>query len=239
MQKAESGRQPEASFFRLLPADSCLLNFFMLFDSLQTQPMDYFEKIYYRRGYHRIAGVDEAGRGPLAGPVVAAAVILPKNGIEERLFDSKKISSKKRDDLYEIILSKAVGVGIGTIGQEEIDLLNIFQATLKAMAQAVEGLSSPPDFVLIDGTHGPTLFIPQKPIRKGDCLCNSIAAASIIAKVTRDRMMLGFHQQYPQYNFAKHKGYGTKEHLRAIEKFGVCELHRRTFRGVKEHISEK
>ena len=198
--------------------------------------MDYFEKIYYRRGYHRIAGVDEVGRGPLAGPVVAAAVILPRDGIGERLFDSKKISSKKREDLYDIILSKAEGVGIGTIGQEEIDLLNIFQATLKAMAQAVEGLPIPPDFVLIDGTHGPTLSIPQKPIRKGDCLCNSIAAASIIAKVTRDRMMLEFHRQYPQYNFAKHKGYGTKEHLRAIEKFGVCELHRRTFRGVKEYV---
>jgi ribonuclease HII len=208
----------------------------MLFHSLPTQPMDYFEKIYYRQGYHQVAGVDEAGRGPLAGPVVAAAVILPRDGIGERLFDSKKISSRKREDLYEIILSRAVGVGVGTIGQEEVDLLNIFQATLKAMAQAVESLPIPPDFVLIDGTHGPALSIPQKPIRKGDCLCNSIAAASIIAKVTRDRMMLGFHQQYPQYNFAKHKGYGTREHLRAIERFGVCELHRKTFRGVKEHL---
>ncbi len=208
----------------------------MLFRSLPTQPMDYFEKIYYRRGYQRIAGVDEVGRGPLAGPVVAAAVILPRDGIGEKLFDSKKISSKKRDDLYDIILSKAEGVGIGTIGQEEIDLLNIFQATLKAMAQAVEGLPVPPDFVLIDGTHGPILSIPQKPIRKGDCLCNSIAAASIIAKVTRDRMMLDFHQRYPQYNFAKHKGYGTKEHLRAIQEFGVCELHRKTFRRVKEFV---
>jgi ribonuclease HII len=208
----------------------------MLFHSLPTQPKDYFEKMYYGQGYQRIAGVDEVGRGPLAGPVVAAAVILPKDGIGEELFDSKKISSKKREELYGIILPKALGVGIGTIGQEEIDFLNIFQATLKAMALAIENLPIPPDFVLIDGPHGLRLSIPQKPIRKGDQLSNSIAAASIVAKVTRDRMMLECHQKYPQYNFAKHKGYGTKEHRRAIEKFGVCELHRKTFRGVKEYL---
>jgi ribonuclease HII len=208
----------------------------MLFSSLPKQPMDFFERMYYDRGYQRIAGVDEVGRGPLAGPVLAAAVILPKEGVGEELFDSKKISSKKREDLYDLILSKALGVGIGTIGQEEIDLLNIFQATLKAMALAIEDLPIPPDFILIDGPHGLKLPVPQKPIRKGDQLSNSIAAASIVAKVTRDRMMLEWHQKYPQYNFAKHKGYGTKEHRRAIEKFGVCELHRKTFRGVKEYL---
>ncbi|PIV21225.1 MAG: ribonuclease HII [Deltaproteobacteria bacterium CG_4_8_14_3_um_filter_45_9] len=208
----------------------------MLFPSLPPQPMDYFEKMYTRRGYHRIAGVDEAGRGPLAGPVVAAAVVLPRDGIGEKLFDSKKISSKKREHLYETILTEAQGVGIGMIGQEEIDRINILQATLKAMALAIGNLPTPPDFILIDGPHGLRLFIPQKPIRKGDQLCNSIAAASIVAKVTRDRMMLDCHQKYPQYNFAKHKGYGTKEHRRAIEKFGVCELHRKTFRGVKEYL---
>ena len=208
----------------------------MLFPSLPTQPKDYFEKMYYGQGYQRIAGVDEVGRGPLAGPVVAAAVILPKDGIGEELFDSKKISSKKREELNEIILSKALGVGIGTIGQEEIDLLNILQATLKAMSLAVKNLPTPPDFILIDGLQGLTLPIPQKPIRKGDQLSNSIAAASIVAKVTRDRMMLECHQRFPQYNFAKHKGYGTKEHRIAIEKFGVCELHRKTFRGVKEYL---
>jgi len=208
----------------------------MLFPSLPTQPKDYFERMYYGQGYQRIAGVDEVGRGPLAGPVVAAAAILPKDGIGEELFDSKKISSKKREELYEVILSKALGVGIGTIGQEEIDLLNIFQATLKAMALAIENLPIPPDFLLIDGPHGLKLSIPQKPIRKGDQLSNSIAAASIVAKVTRDRMMLEYHQRYPQYNFAKHKGYGTKEHRMAIEKFGLCELHRKTFRGVKEYL---
>jgi ribonuclease HII len=208
----------------------------MLFPDLPAQPMDYFEKMYSRRGYRRIAGVDEVGRGPLAGPVIAAAVILPEDGIGERLFDSKKISSKKREHLCKIILAEAQGVGIGMIGQEEIDLLNILQATLKAMALAIEHLPIPPDFILIDGPQGITLPIPQKPIRKGDQLCNSIAAASIIAKVTRDRMMLECHQKYPQYNFARHKGYGTKEHRKAIEKFGVCELHRKTFRGVKEYL---
>jgi len=198
--------------------------------------MDFFEKMYYRRGYNRIAGVDEVGRGTLAGPVVAAAVILPKDGIGERLFDSKKISPKKREHLCETILSEAQGVGIGIIGQEEIDRINILQATLKAMAVAIQNLPILPDFILIDGSQGITLPVPQKTIRKGDQLCNSIAAASIVAKVTRDRMMLECHQQYPQYNFARHKGYGTKEHRVAIEKFGICELHRKTFRGVKEYL---
>jgi len=198
--------------------------------------MDFFERMYHGRGYQRIAGVDEVGRGPLAGPVVAAAVILPQKGIEERLYDSKKISSKKREALYELILSKASGVGIGIIGQEEIDLLNILQATLRAMALAIESLPHPPDFILIDGNQGVPIQLPQKPIRKGDQLSISIAAASIVAKVTRDRMMMEWHQKYPCYNFAGHKGYGTKEHRRAIEKFGVCELHRKTFRGVKEYL---
>ena len=208
----------------------------MLFRDLPAQPMDFFERMYYDRGYQRIAGVDEVGRGPLAGPVVAAAVILPKEGIGEQLFDSKKIPLKKRENLYESILSHALGVGIGTIGQEEIDRLNIFQATLQAMARAVEALPVAPDFILIDGPQGLQLPVPQKPIRKGDQLSASIAAASIVAKVTRDRMMLGWHQKYPQYNFAQHKGYGTKEHRRAIETFGACELHRKTFRGVKEYL---
>jgi len=208
----------------------------MLFPSLPLQPMDYFEKMYYRRGYQKIAGVDEAGRGPLAGPVVAAAVILPKNGIGPQLFDSKQISSKKREELYSSILNEALGVGVGVVGQEEIDRINILQATLRAMALAIGNLSPPPDFILIDGLQGITLPIPQKTIRKGDRLSNSIAAASIIAKVTRDRMMEECHQKYPQYNFGGHKGYGTKEHRSAIERFGVCELHRKTFRGVKEYL---
>ncbi len=208
----------------------------MLFPSLPVQPMDYFEKMYHGQGYQRIAGVDEAGRGPLAGPVVAAAVILPEEGIGQKLFDSKQIPFRKREELYEIILSKALGVGIGTVCQEEIDLLNILRATLKAMVLAVESLPLSPDFILIDGNQTLHFPVPQKPIRKGDQICNSIAAASIVAKVTRDRMMFECHQKYPQYNFAKHKGYGTKEHRKAIETFGICELHRKTFRGVKEYI---
>ena len=211
----------------------------MLFPSLSTQPMDYFEKMYSRRGYHRIAGIDEVGRGPLAGPVVAAAVILPRDGIKPKLFDSKQISSEKREELYPMIFSEALGVGVGIVGQEEIDRLNILQATLKAMVLAIENLPFSPDFLLIDGNQGVRFSIPQKPIRKGDQLSNSIAAASIVAKVTRDRMMVEWHRQYPHYGFAKHKGYGTREHRRAIEEFGVCELHRKTFRGVKEYIGGK
>jgi ribonuclease HII len=207
----------------------------MLFP-LPTQPMDYFERLYQRRGYQRIAGVDEVGRGPLAGPVVAAAVILPQDGVGERLFDSKQIPPKKREDLYQVISSRALGVGIGIIGQEEIDSLNILQATLKAMALAVGRLPFSPDFILIDGSQGIRLSIHQKAIPKGDQLSNSIAAASIVAKVTRDRIMEEFHQRYPQYNFARHKGYGTEEHRRAIQTFGVCDLHRKTFRGVKEYL---
>jgi len=198
--------------------------------------MDFFEKMYYRRGYQKIAGVDEVGRGPLAGPVVAAAVILPKDGIGSQLFDSKQISSKKREELYSSILKEALGVGIGVVGQEEIDCINIFQATLRAMVSAIENLPFPPDFLLIDGTQGVKFSVPQKSIVKGDRLSNSIAAASIVAKVTRDRMMEECHLKYPQYNFARHKGYGTKEHQRAIEKFGICELHRKSFRGVKEYL---
>lgn len=208
----------------------------MLFPSLPSQPKDFFEKLYYGRGYQRIAGLDEVGRGPLAGPVVAAAVILPPEGIGQKLFDSKQIPSKKREVLYEAVFSEALGVGIGILGQEEIDRVNILQASLAAMGLAVRNLPVAPDFLLIDGPHGLTIPIPQKPILKGDQLSNSIAAASIVAKVTRDRLMVEYHEKYPQYNFAKHKGYGTGEHRAAIEKFGACELHRKSFRGVKEYL---
>lgn len=208
----------------------------MLFRSLPEQPMDYFERKYRRQGYQRIAGVDEVGRGTLAGPVVAAAVILPEEGIGQPLFDSKQISPGQREKLHEIILEKALAVGIGTVDQVQIDLINILQATLKAMAKAVKNLPLPPDFILIDGNQPIPLSTPQKSIRKGDRLCSCIAAASIVAKVTRDRLMLQWHREYPQYDFAKHKGYGTQSHRKAIETFGVCELHRKTFRGVKEYL---
>jgi len=208
----------------------------MLFRDFPSQPMDYFERLYSRWGYRRIAGVDEVGRGPLAGPVVAAAVILPERGIGQRLFDSKQISPQKRDDLYPIIFSEALAVAVGIVGPEEIDRLNILKASCEAMALAIGNLTVPPDFILIDGPHGLRLPLPQKPIPKGDQLSNSIAAASIVAKVTRDRMMEEFHLQYPFYNFARHKGYGTREHRRAIARFGICDLHRKTFRGVKEYL---
>jgi len=211
----------------------------MLFPSLPPQPMNYFENLYYKRGFQKIAGVDEVGRGPLAGPVVAAAVILPLTGVREPLFDSKKIPQKKREELYDVILAEALGVGVGIVGQEEIDRINILEASLKAMALAIRELPSLPDFILVDGPHGIPLPIPQKPILKGDQLSLSVAGASIVAKVTRDRMMLECHQKYPQYNFAKHKGYGTKEHLEAIRRFGICDLHRKTFQGVKEFILER
>jgi ribonuclease HII len=208
----------------------------MLFRNLPPQPKDYFETMYYRRGFQRIAGIDEVGRGPLAGPVVAAAVILPREGIHQELFDSKQLSPQKRDELYGVILSEALEVGIGIVGQETIDHLNILEATLEAMALAVKNLHLAPDFLLVDGLQGPRLPIPQKPIPKGDQLSNSISAASIIAKVTRDRLMEEYHREYPQYNFARHKGYGTQEHLKAIQTYGICELHRKTFRRVKEHV---
>ncbi len=199
--------------------------------------MDFFEQMFYGRGYQRIAGIDEVGRGPLAGPVVAAAVILPRDGIGQPLFDSKKISAKKRDELYGAIFSKALGVGVGVVEREEIDEVNIFQASLKAMALAVKALHSPPDFLLIDGRHTINVRLPQKSITKGDQLSVSVAAASIVAKVTRDRLMDECHRKYPVYDFDKHKGYGTKAHRMAIEKYGICEFHRRSFKGVKEFLT--
>jgi ribonuclease HII len=208
----------------------------MLFPSLPVQPMDYFEQLYYRRGYQTIAGVDEVGRGPLAGPVVAAAVILPREGIGERLYDSKAIPPRRREALYDLIVTRSLGVGLGLVDQIEIDRTNILTATLRAMGLAVGDLPRPPDFILVDGTQIFRVPIPQKAIPKGDQLSQSVAAASIVAKVTRDRLMMEWHQKYPQYNFARHKGYGTKEHREAIEKFGVCELHRKTFRGVREYV---
>jgi ribonuclease HII len=241
MQKA-LGRKPFGLVVSVLSACCSLppayFEWPMLFPSLPDQPKDFFEKLYHRRGYGRIAGLDEVGRGPLAGPVVAAAVILPPEGIGHTLFDSKQIPAKKREALYEAVFSKALGVGIGILGQEEIDRINILQASLEAMALAVRSLPVTPDFLLIDGPHGLAIPIPQKTIPKGDRLSDSIAAASIIAKVTRDRLMIEYDGKYPQYNFAKHKGYGTEEHRAAIEKFGICELHRKSFRGVREYLEE-
>jgi ribonuclease HII len=178
------------------------------------------------------AGIDEAGRGPLAGPVVAAAVILPKECEIYGLNDSKKLSAQQRKTLFNQIKALAAIIGVGIVRPEEIDRINILRASLLAMEIAVKNLSSQPDFLLIDGNTRTSLLIQQETVVKGDSICCSIAAASIIAKVTRDSIMDDYHNIYPEYNFKKHKGYPTKEHLEALRKFGPCPIHRRTFRGV-------
>lgn len=191
--------------------------------------MDTFEKLAYQKGYKSIAGVDEAGRGPLAGPVVAAAVIFPIHYHNSQINDSKKLSASKREELYEIISNDAIAVGVGTADADMIDRINILQASLQSMCKAVLELPNVPDFLLIDGSNKIALPIPQKAIIKGDSLSISIAAASIVAKVFRDRIMEIYHRQFPQYNFLQNKGYGTKEHRDAILEFGLCKIHRRSF----------
>ena len=178
------------------------------------------------------AGVDEAGRGPLAGPVVAAAVILPKECEINGLNDSKKLSHQKREILYHQIKAVAVSIGVGIIEPDEIDRINILRAALLAMEIAVKKLNPKPDFLLIDGNIRTSLLIPQQAVIGGDSTCNSIAAASIIAKVARDLIMYDYHNIHPEYNFKKHKGYPTKEHYEALRKFGPCSIHRKTFKGV-------
>ncbi|MEK6680686.1 MAG: ribonuclease HII [Nitrospirota bacterium] len=191
-----------------------------------------FEREAYNAGYNLIAGVDEAGRGPLAGPVVASAVILPKGIYIPSIDDSKKLSEKKREQLYEVISKEAISIGIGIVDEKTIDEINILQAAIKAMKIAIGGLSQKPDFILTDAVSLPGINIPHKPIIKGDSKSISIAAASIIAKVTRDRLMYEYHKKYPAYNFISNKGYGTAKHLEMLRKHGPCEIHRRTFKGV-------
>ena len=192
--------------------------------------MNVFESKAREDGYRAVAGVDEAGRGPLAGPVVAAAVILPPGYEHPGINDSKKLSSRQRDRLYAIIQHDAVSIGVGLSEAPLIDRVNILQATLLAMKEAVLELFPPPDFLLIDGLNRIDLATPQEAIIRGDSQSVSIAAASIIAKVSRDRLMEMYHRQFPQYNFLRNKGYGTKEHRAAIVKFGRCKIHRRSFR---------
>ncbi len=194
-----------------------------------------FEKAAYFNGFTCVAGIDEAGRGPLAGPVMAAAVILPVGLALDDVDDSKKLSPDKREKLFDIIMSQAVSVGVGIIGPLEIDRINILQATRSAMLAAVQQLSPQPDYLLIDGISTINSAIPQKTIKKGDSLSLSIAAASIIAKVTRDRLMVEMDSKYPGYGFSGHKGYGSAAHLDAIRKLGPSPIHRMTFGGVKEH----
>jgi len=195
-----------------------------------------FEKKAFEKGFSRIAGIDEAGRGPLAGPVVSAAVILPASFPVSDVTDSKKISHKKRVYFYEKIYEYAVSVGIGIIDPAEIDRINILKASLLSMAISVENLIPQPDCLLIDGIFQISSNIPQEAIPKGDTLSISIAAASIVAKVTRDRLMVRYDQEYPQFGFSQHKGYPTRAHKAAIQQFGCCPIHRKSFKGVKEYI---
>lgn len=191
--------------------------------------MNSFERRARQQGHKVIAGIDEAGRGPLAGPVVAAAVILPFDYQNTDIKDSKKLSAKKREALYEIIKRDALSIGLGVVEVPVIDAINILRASLEAMREAVSDLTLPPDYLLIDGTKYINSDIPQETIVKGDSLSISVAAASIIAKVSRDKIMEIYHHQFPQYNFLKNKGYGTAEHRDAIRKYGSCKLHRRSF----------
>ena len=196
-------------------------------------PDDKFEQSGYLSGFKFVAGIDEAGRGPLAGPVVAAAVILfPQTGIPG-LNDSKLLSELKRERLFSEIKSKALSIGVSVISPDIIDSVNIYQATRLAMKEAVEKLQTRPELLLIDGPLSIDLEINQQAIIKGDRLSNSIAAASIVAKVTRDQIMLQLHEQFPLYRFDKNKGYGTKEHRLALFKHGPCPVHRKNFGPVK------
>lgn len=189
-----------------------------------------FEKAAVNSGFSCICGVDEAGRGPLAGPVCAAAVILPEGVVIEGLDDSKKLTEKKREKLYDIIKQTAVAYSVAYGTLEEIETVNILEATYLAMNRAIEGLTVKPDFALIDGNRVPRgIKIPCETIVKGDSKSMSVAAASVLAKVTRDRLMLEYDKKYPEYNFKKHKGYGTKEHTELIKQYGPCEIHRLSF----------
>ena len=192
--------------------------------------MNGFESKARGCGYRIIAGIDEAGRGPLAGPVVAAAVILPPGYEHPEITDSKKLSPRQRERLYGIIQRDAVSIGIGVVEAPVIDAVNILQATLAAMKDAVLELSPSPDYLLIDGLNRIDLAIPQETIIRGDSRSLSVASASIVAKVSRDRLMEMYHRQFPQYNFLRNKGYGTREHREAILKFGRSKIHRRSFR---------
>lgn len=188
------------------------------------------EEEIYNSGIETICGIDEAGRGPLAGPVVVAAVVMPRYSMIEGVNDSKKVSEKKRELLYDQILSEAITYGVGIINQKEIDEINILNATKKGLTTAIKELKVKPNRIIVDALeHIDTCSIPYTSIIKGDEKCYSIAAASIIAKVTRDRIMRQWDEVYPQYGFAKHKGYGTAAHIAAIREYGICPLHRKSF----------
>lgn len=188
------------------------------------------EKELYEKGFKNICGIDEAGRGPLAGPVVVAGVIMPQDSMIEGVNDSKKVTEKRREKLYDLILDEAISYSVAIIGQDVIDEINILNATKQGVTQVVDELDIKPDLILVDALeHINTRGIPYEPIIKGDAKCYNIAAASIIAKVTRDRIMREWDEIYPQYGFISHKGYGTAKHIAAIKQYGLCPIHRRSF----------
>ena len=196
-------------------------------------PTDFFETSAWACGFRRIGGLDEAGRGPLAGPVVAAVVILPRRCTLDVLDDSKLLSAAQRQSLFTSITSHARDWGIGTASEHEIDRLNILGATRLAGYRAIQDLDAPPDYLILDALLIPTVYIRQRPVIKGDQLSVSIAAASILAKVTRDRIMDTYHERFPDYQFHLHKGYPTPEHLKRLRQFGPCPGHRQSFRPVQ------
>ena len=201
-------------------------------EDLRLEQMLRYEKDLYKAGYQTIAGIDEVGRGPLAGPVVAAAVILPPGCKIKGLNDSKKIPKKKHNEIYQAVLDKALAVGVGLIDNEIIDQVNIYEATKLAMKEALSKLSLKPDYLLIDAMKL-DVDIPQESIIKGDANSLSIAAASIVAKVTRDKLMADYDKKFPGYDFAKNAGYGTRSHLQGLERSGVTPIHRKTFEPIK------
>lgn len=202
--------------------------------SASPQSTLFFEDLARRQGYRAVAGIDEAGRGPLAGPVVAAAVILPEKFDLPGLTDSKQLSHLQRERLYPLIRAQALAVGIGVGRVAEVERINILQSTLASMVRAVDRLSLQPDFLLIDGISPLPLNLPQKTIKQGDARSLSIAAASVVAKVVRDRIMVSYDRLFPGYGFAGHKGYGSRQHRDAIARLGPCPCHRRTFAGVRQ-----
>jgi ribonuclease HII len=201
--------------------------------------MNIFEKLAQVEGYQYVAGVDEAGRGPLAGPVVAVAVIFPPEYSNAEINDSKKLTVRKRNELYRVITKEAMAVGVGVVEADVIDRINILQASLQAMREAVLDLLVKPDYLLIDGLNTIDFDAPQKTIIKGDSLSVSIAAASIMAKVSRDRIMEMYHRQFPQYNFLQNKGYGTASHRKILREIGMCKIHRRSFHLKNENLPQQ
>ena len=206
---------------------------------LRLQELKKIEEDIYEHGNVKyICGIDEAGRGPLAGPVVVASVVMPRDSMIEGVNDSKKVSEKKREKLYDEIIENAISYSVGIVDQKEIDRVNILNATKAGLTESVKGLKIRPDIILVDALKGiDTCGVPYESIIKGDAKCYSIAAASIIAKVTRDRIMRQWHEIYPEYNFIQLKGYGTAAHIAAIKEYGLCPLHRRSF--VKNIVGEE